>query len=156
MTTTMKVEVKGGTEFLVINTLGDSKHLNPFYINIGQIRYIREYFFLNEKKEVTSTGYALFVGSKMMITKDVPELDDIKIGGKINIGSQEFICAEGSGLTNKNKCKYFLNYQNAFYLRKYVDENVNKNSSQNGENSSGNDKFAVVTIDERIIPVDKL
>ena len=109
----MKIESKGEVEFLVINTIGDSSHLNPFYVNIRQIRYIREYLFFNEKKEVTSIGYALFIGSKMMITKEVDVLDGVKSGESVRIGSQEFICSEGSGLTNKNKCRYIRNYRNS-------------------------------------------
>ena len=39
-------------------------------------------------------------------TQDIIDIDKYNYGDKLKIGSVEFVCVEGSGLTDNNKCKY--------------------------------------------------
>jgi hypothetical protein len=75
--------------------------------------------------------------------------DHVKIGDVIKIGNTEFECATTTSLTEKDKYKTLINYKNVLYIRKYLKKD-NKNDSKNSENL---DKFAIITVDERIIPV---
>lgn len=143
----MNIEVKGDVEFVVVDTITSSKHLNPFYININHIRYLREY--INDDKDSKSKkALAFMLGEKMLITDDIIGIDNYNYGDKLKIGSVEFVCVEGSGLTDSSsKCKYFINYNNALYMRKYIDKN---------DKSGASDKFAVITIDERTVPIGNM
>jgi hypothetical protein len=137
-----EIVCKAGVTFLKINVFGESQHLNPFSINTDQIRYIRKY---TDAKE---DAWAVIVGEKMYPTREL-NFDHVKIGDVIKIGNTEFECATTTSLTEKDKYKTLINYKNVLYIRKYLKKD-NKNDSKNSENL---DKFAIITVDERIIPV---
>jgi hypothetical protein len=90
-----------------------SQHLNPFRINTNQIRYIRKY--TDEKGD----GWAIIIGSKMYPTRDL-NFNDVNIGDVVKIGNTEFECAMTTSLTEKDKYKTLINYQNVLYTRKYL------------------------------------
>lgn len=158
----MNVISKGNVEFLVINTFGDGKFLNPYYININHIRYIREYNEFKdikdnkENKDSKDKSWAIFVGNKMISTNDDIGLNKCGYGDVVKIGTKEFECCMGGSLTDKIPCMYFINYNNVFYIRKYIDndkiDKIDKNLTTNVQSVKENDKFAIITIDERIIP----
>jgi hypothetical protein len=133
----MKIECKGNVTFLKVELFGESQHLNPFMINTDQIRYIREY-------HDTKNAWAIIIGQKMFTTRDL-NLDDIQVGERVKIGNTEFECSLTTNLTEKSTFKTFINYNNVLYMRKYM--------KKESENSEKLDKFAIITVDERIIPV---
>ena len=141
----MEIESKGGTEFLVLNIENETR-LNPFSINITEIRYIREYM----DRDGQPDGLAIFVGNKMFHTRD-----DIKgfcgivfdNGTTVMIGNSEYYCVKGSGLTDRQRYFYLINTKKILYIRKFI---------QNGDKSEESNKFAVITVDERIIQIDAL
>lgn len=142
----MKTESKGGTEFLVLNVENDSKNLNPYRINISEIRYIREYI-----DRGVAAGLAIFVGSKMLHTKeDLKEhigIAQFENGVNLKIGNSEFYCVKGSGLTDKEYTFHLINTKKILYVRKFI--------PNGGDKSAENNKFAIITVDERIIQIDK-
>jgi hypothetical protein len=140
-----KIECKGGVTFLKINVFGESQHLNPFRINTNQIRYIRKY------TDMKGDGWAVIVGDKMYPTRDL-NFDGVEVGDVIKIGNTDFECAITTSLTERQKYKTLVNYQNVLYVRKYLKKD-NKNDSNNVESSDNLDKFAIVTVDERVIPL---
>ena len=138
----MKIESKGGTQFLVLN-VENEKNLNPYRINISEIRYIREYM----SREGTD-GLAIFVGSKMLHTReDIKEELGFTFenGIDVKIGDAKFYCVKGSGLTEKEYTFHLINTKKILYTRKFI---------PNGDKEES-DKFAVITVDERIIQIDK-
>jgi hypothetical protein len=146
----MKVVCKGKAEFLEVNTFGDGKFLNPFYINIDHIRYIREY---TEVKESDKKAWAIFVGNKMFTTNEDLGLSRSIPGDTVKIGSRTFECFEGSSLSEKINCLFFVNYDNVLYMRKYIiNDKDGKNYKNDRVNDSENHKFAIITVDERMIP----
>lgn len=148
----MKVICKGKAEFLEVCTFGDGKFLNPFYINIDHIRYIREY---TETKEQDKKAWAIFVGNKMFTTFDDIGLGRSIPGDTVKIGSKTFECFEGTSLTEKMTCLFFVNYNNVLYMRKYISNDKDGKSYKNDRKVDGeNHKFAIITVDERIIPAD--
>jgi hypothetical protein len=140
-----KIECKGSVSFLKINVFGESQHLNPFSINTNQIRHIREY------PDTKGDGWAVIVGDKLYATRDL-NFDDVNIGDVVKIGNTEFICAITTSLTEKERYKTLINYNNVLYIRKYLKKD-NKIDSKPIENYDNLDKFAIVTVDERIIPL---
>lgn len=147
----MNVQSIGGKEFLVIDTFEDrSKHLNPFSINIKQIRYIREY-----TDEKIKNAWAVFVGEKMYPTIDALGINNVIPGDIVKIGSEKFLCAEGNSLTGASKCRYLINFDNVLYMRKFVNKDKpNKNDINDVKEADNFNKFAIVTIDDRIITVN--
>jgi hypothetical protein len=143
----MNIKCKAGVEFLTINVVGDSEHLNPFDINIEQIRYIREYadkFSFSKNKM-----WAIVIGNKMYATKDLNFDESFIVGDTVEIGNTMFECCITTSLTEIAEYKTLVNHKNTLYIRKYL-KNNNKNDSNNSENL---DKFAIITKDERIVPV---
>ena len=134
------IECKGGVTFLKINVFGESQHLNPFRINTNQIRYIRKY------TDVKGDGWAVIIGDKMYPTRDL-NFESVKVGDVVKIGNTDFECAMTTSLTEKEKYISLINYQNVLYTRRYLKKD-NKIDSKNPDNL---DKFAIITIDERII-----
>jgi hypothetical protein len=120
---------------------GESSHLNPFRINTDQIRHIREY------TDSKGGGWAVVVGQKMYPTRDL-NFDDFKVGDVVEIGNTKFECAITTSLTERDSYKTLINYKNVLYTRKYL-----KKDNGNGESSEKIDKFAIITVDERIIPI---
>jgi len=148
----MKVVCKGKAEFLEVNVFGESKFLNPFFINIDHIRYIREY---TETKEQGKKAWAIFVGNKMFTTFEDLGLSRSIPGDTVKIGSRTFECFEGTSLTEKINCLFFMNYDNVLYMRKYItNDKDGKNYKNDRKSEPENDKFAIITVDERIIPGD--
>jgi flavorubredoxin len=96
-------------------------------------------------------GWAVIVGDKMYPTRDL-NFDDVEIGDVIKIGNTEFECATTTSLTEKDKYKTLINYNNILYTRKYFKKD-NKFDSNIVESSDNLDKFAIVTVDERVIPL---
>ena len=141
----MQIQKLNDITFLKMETLGDKK-LNPFLANINHIRYIREYHFNSEE----DTGYAVFVGEKMLVTKDPicsdekKILSEIKGGDSFSIGDVKFKCVFGGGLADDKKHKYYINLNNAYHIRTYIDGN------------GKNNQLAIITVDGRVIPVDEL
>ena len=136
-----KVVCKAGVTFLTVEVFGESQHLNPFSINTDQIRYIRKY------TDVKGDGWAIMVGQKMYPTRDL-NFDDVNVGDVVTIGSTMFECCITTSLTKKDKYKSLVNYKNVLYTRKYLEK------SENDSKVSGKiDKFAIITVDERIIPI---
>ena len=144
----MNIECKAGVTFLVINVLGSSRHLNPFKINTEHIHYIRKYKSTNENTD----AWAVFVGDKMYVTKDL-NFDNELIGNIVEIGDSQFEVAITTSLTDTYRQKTLINYKNVLYCRKYHFQKNNKNDSTNYQNSQNIDTFAIITVDERIIPV---
>jgi hypothetical protein len=142
----MKIENNAGTEFLVLNVEGDSRNLNPYRINISEIRYIREYIDMG-----VANGLAIFVGNKMLHTKEDLKahigVTKFENGTNLKIGDSEFFCVKGSGLTEKEYTFHLINTKKILYVRSFVTDNKVK--------SEENDKFAIITVDERIIQIDK-
>lgn len=141
----MNVECKAGVTFLKIDVVGSSRHLNPFRINTDHIHYIRKY------KDSNIDAWAVFVGDKMYVTKDL-NFDSAGIGNVIEIGNSQFEVAITTSLTDSFRHKTLINYKNVLYSRKYFKKD-NKNDSTNCINSQNIDTFAIITVDERIIPV---
>ena len=152
-----QIECKAGVYFLKIEVFGESQHLNPFRINVNQIRYIRRY------NDVKGDCWAVIVGEKMFPTRSL-DFDHVKVGDVVKIGDTEFECAITTSLTEKDKYKTLINYNNILYTRKYLrkgennkylenDNNNNKNVNKIAKSSENLDKFAIITVDERIIPV---
>lgn len=141
----MQIEKINDTSFLVLETLGEQK-LNPFLANIDHIRYIREYPFDTGGEN----GYAVFVGEKMLVTKqmifcdDGGNIRDVHAGESFTLGDVKFQCMMGGGLNDDKRSKYYINLNNAYHIRKYI--------NGNGDNK----QLAIITIDGRVIPVDKL
>jgi hypothetical protein len=150
----MKIKCKAGTEFLTINVVGDSEHLNPFDFNIEKIKSIREYAPSYSKTDKSSSQkkkmWAIVIGSKVYATNDL-DFDDTLIGDTVEIGSFMFECCITTSLTERAEYKTLINHKNTLYIRKYL-KNNNKNDSNNSENL---DKFAIITKDERIVPIVK-
>ena len=155
--TNEQVECKAGVYFLKIEVFGESQHLNPFRININQIRYIRSY------NDVKGDCWAVIVGEKMFPTRSL-DFDNVKVGEIVKLGNTEFECEITTSLTEKDKYKTLVNYNNVLYTRKYLkkgennkylenDNNNNKNVNKIVKSSDNLDKFAIITVDERIIPV---
>ena len=140
-----KIKCKGSVSFLEINVFGESQHLNPFSINTNQIRHIRE------DPDIKGDSWAIIVGDKLYPTKDL-NFDNVKVGDVVKIGNTEFVCAITTSLTERERYKTLINYNNVLYIRKYLKKD-NKNDSKPIESSENLDKFAIVTVDERIIPV---
>jgi len=139
-----KIECKAGVTFLKIEVFSnESKHLNPFNINTDQIHYIREYS--DDKGNID--GWAIMIGQKLYPTRDL-NFDHIEIGETVEIGNTAFLCCTTTSLTEKAKYKTLINYKNILYTRKYMPDRRNEN-----KNSDNLDKFAIVTVGERIIPV---
>jgi len=141
----MEIQKINDTSFLILETLGEKK-LNPFLANVDHIRYIRDYPFDTGEEN----GYAVFVGEKMLVTKQMISCDygkdirDVEVGESFTLGDVKFQCMLGGGLTDDKKSKYFINLNNAYHIRKYI-------------NSNGNGKqLAIITIDGRVIPVDQI
>lgn len=146
----MKIVSKVGTEMLEINVDGPSEHLNPFIINIEQIRYIREYEYEDKSK-----GWAIVVGgNKFFPTKDL-DFSHVNTGDIIKIGNIDFACVIATALTGKNRYKTMVNRKQIVYLRKFVDGyEQNKKSNKNDIAVCGNlDTFAIVWDNDRIMPI---
>lgn len=146
----MNIECKAGVTFLKIEVFGESQHLNPFRINTDQIRYIRKY------TDVKGDGWAVVVGEKMYPTRDL-DFEGVQPGDVVEIGNTKFECAITTSLTEKDNHKYktLINYKHVLYSRKYLKKD-NKNDRNDSKSSENLDKFAIVTVDERIIPVINL
>lgn len=140
----MNIKCKAGTEFLTVNTVGDSEHLNPFDFNIENIKCIREY----PTQDKNTKLWAIVIGNKNYVTKDL-DFSDVLVGDTVEIGSIMFECCITTSLTERAEYKSLINHKNTLYIRKYLKKN-NKNDSNNSENL---DKFAIITKDERIIPI---
>lgn len=156
----MNVKSIGGKEFLIVNTINENS-LNPFYINVEKIRYIREY---KEKDKKYQNRWGLVIGEKIFATDEFENLHNINPGETINIGKETFLCVLGNSLSgvseNKMMSKHFLNMNNVIYMRKYFDKkdpdetnDSNKNVSEKGVFSDEIDKFAIITVDNRTLPV---
>lgn len=139
----MNIVCKADVEFLQVNVMGESQHLNPFSINIEQIRYIREF-----KNETSKQEWAIVIGGKMYPTRDL-DFSEVKIGDVVEIGKTKFECCLTTSLTEKSELKTLVNHKNTLYVRKFL-KNDNKNDSKSSEKL---DKFAIITIDERIVPI---
>jgi len=137
------IECKAGVTFLRIEVFGESSHLNPFRINTDQIRHIREY------TDSKGGGWAVVVGQKMYPTRDL-KFDDFKVGNVVEIGNTKFECAITTSLTERDSYKTLINYKNVLYTRKYLKKDK---TDGNGESYEKSDKFAIITVDERIIPI---
>lgn len=135
-----KIECKAGVTFLKIEVFGDGQHLNPFSINTDQIRYIRKY------TDPKGDGWAIIVGQKMYPTRDL-NFDDVNYGDVVEIGNTKFECCKTTSLTKKDVYKTLVNYKNVLYIRKYLE-----NSKGDGKVSDKNDKFAFITVDDRVVP----
>ncbi len=146
----MKIVSKAGTEFIVIEVFGDSEHLNPFSINAEHIRYIREHM---DDKTHKPNGWALFMGSKMFTTTTDLGINECKHGDEITIGTTKFLCVEGSSLNGKDKGRYWVNFSKILYSRKFIESKDDKSNKIDSNNSEKMDKFAIMTIDERMIPI---
>lgn len=198
----IKIITKGNTDFIEIEVIGNSENLNPYYVNINNIRYIRSY-----KDKNNNNACAIFVGNKMFITKDYFGLDNMKPGDEFSIGNISkvyFTCCEGlisdkpeSNLETRAEARtnfksngkqnskhhynnlptiYFINHQHTLYIRKYIktvyqkaQDNITQFELNNTKtiaqkDEKGNDKqvqkdskiniFAIVTNDERLIPIE--
>ncbi len=147
----MNVICKADVDFLQVNVFGESAHLNPFNINISHIRYIREYSNSNNDKN----EWAIMVGDKMYPTRDL-NFDNIKIGDVVNIGSTKFECVLTTSLTEKKEIKTLVNHKNTLYIRKFIKKDnkldYKKDIKIDGKISENTDKFAIITIDDRIVP----
>ena len=141
----MEIEKINDTSFLILETLGEKK-LNPFLANVDHIRYIRDYPFDTGE----DNGYAIFVGEKMLVTKQQifcdygEDIRNVEVGEAFTLGDVKFQCMMGGGLSDDKKSKYFINLNNAYHIRKYV----------NGQGDSK--QLAIITIDGRVIPVDQI
>jgi hypothetical protein len=140
----MKIETRGGISFLKVDIfykeyVKEEIELNPFMINIDQIRYIREY------NDDIANAWGIFVGNKMFATRDIDF--DFEIGKTIRIGNTDFECAITSCLNGKEHYRTLINYKNVIHTRKYF--------SKDTENQENLDKFAIITVDERIIAVNE-
>lgn len=145
----MNIKCKAGTEFLTINVVGDSEHLNPFEFNIEQIKCIREY--PNKSHNDNTKLWSIVIGNKVYATKDL-DFDNVMVGDTVEIGSTMFECCVTTSLTERAKYKSLINHKkHTLYIRKYL-KNNNKNDSNNSENL---DNFAIITNDERIVPIVK-
>ncbi len=154
----MLIESTGDSQYLIINVFGESQHLNPFKINIKHIRYIREYKDDNGGK----SHWAIFIGNKMFPTKDLGEhLKDMNTGKIIDIGQTKFECIVSSAISDEDKhYKCLINHENILYTRKYFTKKDDGTASatkisNNSVNAGKFDKFAVITIDERIVLQNK-
>ena len=206
----IKIITKGNTDFIEIEVIGGAENLNPYYININNIRYIRRY-----KDKNNNNACAIFVGNKMFIAKDCFGLENMKPGDEFSIGNVSkvyFTCSEGlvsdkseskkdSKLESKIESKpdskykklsngkpnslsspdnlptiYFINHQHTLYIRKYIKNVYQKTQDSDIGFSSNNTKsiaqkdekgidkqvqkdskidiFAIVTNDERLIPIE--
>jgi hypothetical protein len=135
-----KIECKAGVTFLTIEVFGESQHLNPFSINTDQIRYIRKY------TDVKGDGWAIIVGQKMYPTRDL-NFDHVNFGDVVEIGNTKFECCKTTSLTKKDVYKTLVNYKNVLYIRKYLE-----NTKDDSKNSEKIDKFAFITVDDRVVP----
>ena len=145
----MRIICKGNVEFIEVTTFGEGKFLNPFYINLDHIRYIREY------TDSTKKGWAIFVGKKMLTTFDDLGLNRCIPGDMVKIGSRHFECCNGGSLTDKISCLYFVNHANVLYIRKYIENDKGEKKYKIDRKDDGEKhKFAIITVDERIIPAD--
>lgn len=153
----MNTQSIGKNEFLVVDILNESRNLNPFSININQIRYLREY--QTAKKE---PAWAIFLGEKMFAAQ-VPGLNasDLNPGETYSIGSVDFLCVVASSLTEKYSSKHLINFEKILYMRKYFKKEDDsfgdksyKNDSKSDDNSSKINKFAIITVDNRTIPIE--
>lgn len=135
-----KIECKAGVTFLTVEVFGESQHLNPFSINTDQIRYIRKY------TDVKGDGWAIIVGQKMYPTRDL-NFDDVNFGDVVEIGNTKFECCKTTSLTKKDVYKTLVNYKNVLYIRKYLE-----NTKDDSKNSEKIDKFAFITVDDRVVP----
>jgi len=135
-----KIECKAGVTFLTVEVFGESQHLNPFSINTDQIRYIRKY------TDVKGDGWAIIVGQKMYPTRDL-NFDHVNFGDVIEIGNTKFECCKTTSLTKKDVYKTLVNYKNVLYIRKYLE-----NTKDDSKNSDKIDKFAFITVDDRVVP----
>ena len=171
----MNIIKRGNVEFLEVNNIGGAEkvNLNPYYLNIKNIRYIRIY-----KDKNIDNACAIFIGNKMFIIRDEFDLCNKKPGDDLFIGSVCFSCCEGTPTDTKNDLKphksqptiYFVNHEHTLYIRKYIKlETVNQDSSystktiaqKTGGSATNDDKkdskidiFAIVTTDERLIPIE--
>lgn len=159
----MNIKSIAGKEFLVIDSFSENKDLNPFYINISRIRYFREYVDAENSRRPNKENkpWAIIIGEKMFATDSIEGLNDIKPGEEISIGGGNFLCVMGSSLTGKPATRHLVNLDNILYMRKYVDNDPearksDKNVSKNGENTPEIDKFALITIDNRVLPIENI
>lgn len=143
----MIIEAKNGSDFMVITASNENNSkLNPFQINISEIRYMREYL----DAQGQANGMAIFVGGKMFHSKaDIQTTLGFSFenGKKITIGNTEFFCVKGGSLTDRVFSFYLINTKKILYVRKFIPDNAG--------NSNENDKFAVITVDERMIQIEK-
>lgn len=106
----------------------------------------------------------LVIGDKIFATDELGDLHKVNPGETINLGNEVFLCVLGNSLTgaseNKTMSKHFLNMNNVIYMRKYFDKKdtgeTKSNYKYDGENgvlSNEIDKFAIITIDNRTLPV---
>lgn len=169
----MNIKSIAGKEFLVISSFSEKQSLNPFYINIAEIRYLREYVDgdISKRTNKANNPWAVQIGEKMFATDCIEGLNDIKAGDEISIGKFTFLCVMASSLTNKPFSKHLINVNNILYMRKYVDNDpeAKKNAylpgkqeknntfvSKNDENTAEIDKFALITVDNRVIPIENI
>lgn len=141
----MKIEEKNGSDFLVITATNDNMNLNPFQINIPEIRYMREYLDGQGRPD----GMAIFVGGKMFHSKADAQAAlgfSFENGKNVMIGGTEFFCVKGGSLTDRVYSYYLINTKKILYIRKFI---------PNEGSSDENNKFAVITVDERMIQIDK-
>jgi hypothetical protein len=141
----MKIETISGADFLMVEVENDSRNLNPYRINIGEIRYLRQFV-----EGDNDAGVAIFVGSKMFTTKE--SIEDsfsfkYKNGISVKIGNNEFYCVRATTLSEKQSSFYLINLKKVLYTRKFL---------TNDKHLTGIDKFAVITTDDRIIIIDKI
>ena len=142
----------GSEIFIQINVCDAKPELNPFLINTKRITYIRE--FKDGKKK---DSIAIFVGQKMYIT-DTTDFGLFKseVGDMIKIGNAELVCVKGDVVSNKANFKYLVNFANIMHLRNFVDNNDSNSNNFIKKSDKELNKFALVTENERIIPVNEL
>lgn len=142
----------GGEVFIQINVCDAKPELNPFLINTRRITYVRE--FKDDKKK---DSVAIFVGQKMYIT-DTTDFGLFKssVGDVIKVGNSELTCVKGDVVSNKASFKYLVNFANIMHLRNFVDNNDSNSNNYTKKSDKDFNKFALVTENERIIPVNEL
>jgi hypothetical protein len=151
----MNIQSIGGKDFLVVDTINESRSLNPFSINVSQIRYLREYTTNNKKP-----AWAVIIGDKMFATESIDIDASELIAGEIyKVGSVDFLCVVASSLTQKFSSKHLINFEKILYMRKFFEkgeglEKSNKNDSKSDDISSEINKFAIITVDNRTIPIE--
>lgn len=159
----MNIKSIAGKEFMLIDAFSEKASLNPFYINIAEIRYLREYVEAdNSKRQNKGTKpWAIQTSVKMFATDGMEGLNDLAPGDEIALGATKFLCVMASSLTGMPFSKHLVNVNSILYMRKYVNNDpeakkTNNFVSKTGENTPEIDKFALVTVDNRVIPIENI